>query len=319
MKKTLLTAALLTTITALHAQREVGTAQRISFEMPAARGTDTLFLSSFADGLEVLGSTNGGFVVGSNGYGDMVKGQEFHLSGPAQVDELLFLFVKEITTGGANSTIMAKIWDMDGTGTTSVGEDMPAPGTVLAQSMAISIDDIDTTGLMGIMLGPVWVNGIFTAGIDVSNLSADDHVGIAHTADGSFVVDDRSWEQWSDNDWYSIANAWGLSIDIAVIPVFSPSIVGVTDGTWVNDMRMSFIGGNPARDNVTVRFENQQDAVMGLHIIDAAGRTVLNQDLGNRAAGMHNYDLNTNSWTAGIYYVTLRANGHPMTLKLVKE
>ena len=322
MKKTLLSVALLSSITAAQAQREVSSAQRIDFELPAERGTDTLFMSSLGTGLQILGAQGGGFVSGSNGYGDYAKAQEFMLSGPVTVDEVLFLFAKEVTTGGAGSSIRAVIWDMDGTvGTTSAGTgDQPSPNTELGTSGMISIDDIDTTGIMAISVGGVMTDGHFAAGIDVTALATGDHVGIATTTNGNVGAPDRSWEQWNDDTWNSLNSAWNnMNVDLFVAPVVTADWVSVGEGTWVNNMRMSIIGGNPATDNVTIRYENQNDAAMNIRIFDSAGRTVVQQDLGNRAAGLHNYDVNTSAWNAGVYYVTLSANGQPMTLKLVKK
>src|SRR5690606_8443520 len=146
-----------------------------------------------------------------------------------------------------------------------------------------------------------------------------DHVGIASTDSGSYVVNDRSWELWNNDTWHSIAQAWELPIDMVIAPVVTGVWVSVGEGSWVNNMRMSIIGGNPATDNVTIRYESRDDAAMNLHIFDGSGRTVVQQDLGNRAAGIHNYEVNTSTWNAGVYYVTLSANGQPMTLKLVKK
>ncbi|MDQ3100542.1 MAG: T9SS type A sorting domain-containing protein [Bacteroidota bacterium] len=316
MKKTILSVALLTTFSGLFAQRSVTTVERIpAIEIGTSRGTDTLVLSSLAGELALSGSQGGGWVTGTNGYGDLAKAQEFMMSGPATIDEVLFLFAKSVTAGGPTSMVNARIYHMDGTGATTAGDDMPAPGTMLAEE-SISIDEIDTTMLMGINIGPVWVNGHFAAGIDFSDLAAGDSIAIVHTAEENVDMTDRSWELWSDDTWHTLAAAWPMNIDLVIAPVFTPSSVGVNDGTWVNNMRMSFLGGNPVNENVIVKFENQMDAVMGLQVIDAAGRIVLQQDLGNRSAGLHTYELLTNNWNAGVYYVTLKANGQPMTLKL---
>ncbi len=318
MKKTLLSITLLASLTAVQAQREVGITHRFNVALPENRGTDTVVTASLGTGLSISGATPGGFVTGSNGYGDYAKVQEFQLGDAVSIDEVLFIFVTEETVGGAGSTIKAVVYDMTGTGTTSVGEDMPAPGTLLGESAPVSISDLDTLMLVGIPVSAS-TDGHFAAGIDVTGLAAGDHVGILATDSGAVVAEDRSWELWETGAWHTIAEAWGLSTDMAILPVVTADWVGVGEGNFVNGMRMTILGGNPARDNVTINFENEVNAAMSIKVIDAAGRTVVQQDLGNRAAGVHNHVLNTNEWNAGKYYVTLSANGKPMTMKLVVE
>jgi hypothetical protein len=330
MTRILLSLALVSISTGLMAQREYSAPIPVEprFGLDASRGTDTLVISSVEDAfnnntLAIYGSVNGGWVVGTNGYGDVAKAQQFLLlDGPMSIDELVVFFGgKIVTVGGANSTLKGRIYGMNGTGTSEVGgPGSPAPGTVLAEA-SISIDDADTTGLLtGFTFPtPIWISGDFAAGVDFSGLAAGDSIGIVTTTDGSSFIGDYSWEKLDNGQWWTLLYSWPLDLDLVVLPVFTPSAASVGEEGWLNNMRMSFLGGNPARDNVTVVFESRETANMKLHVMDVLGHTVLEKDLGNRPAGEHQQILNTSNWGAGAYYVTLRSNGMPFTKKLIVE
>ena len=330
MTKTFLSILLACSSFGVFAQREFSAPEPVSpkFSFDASRGTDTLVVQSIIDAMNnselgLYTAQGGGWVVGTNFYGDVAKAQQFLLiDGPATVDEMLvFVGGKVVTVGGANSNLKGRLYSMDGTGTSEFGgAGSPAPGTVLAEA-SVSISDADTAGMYTsfAFATPVWLSGGFAVGVDFSGLAAGDSVGIVSTIDGNSFIEDYTWEKWDDGTWFSMLAAWPLDFDLVMLPVFSPSAVSVGELSWLNNMRMSFLGGNPAGENVTVSFESREASHMKLHVMNALGQTVVEQDLGNIAAGEYQHQMNTANWGAGAYYVTLRSNGQPLTKKLIVE
>src|SRR5690606_34846995 len=134
---------------------------------------------------------------------------------------------------------------------------------------------------------------------------------------GSVV--DNTWEQWDDGSWMTLSEAWPLTFDMAIYAVIGDGIAGINDLSAVNNMRMSFIGGNPATNNVVIAYEMLQSADARLTVLDGKGAKVIDQQLGRTAVGQHQTTLDVSSFANGTYYVTLFANGNPLTKKLVVQ
>jgi hypothetical protein len=58
---------------------------------------------------------------------------------------------------------------------------------------------------------------------------------------------------------------------------------------------------------------------MDLIVHGSTGKVVYEQAFGVQGAGNYTHTINTNGWAAGVYYVTLKNNGRPLTKKLVVE
>ncbi len=76
---------------------------------------------------------------------------------------------------------------------------------------------------------------------------------------------------------------------------------------------------NPASSSSTINFFLTADAIVSLSLSDLAGRTLINLEEGNLAAGNHGQQLNLNHLSSGAYIIWLVVNGKPEVKKLVVQ
>ena len=77
---------------------------------------------------------------------------------------------------------------------------------------------------------------------------------------------------------------------------------------------------NPTTGASTVSFDLTRQGQTDLLVVDATGKTVLNQPLGALTAGQYSQEINLGAAPAGVYVVLLRQEGRLLGMqKLVKE
>lgn len=297
----------------------------MDFHLSGERGPiDTLVPPSlFTGNLAIYGvlAPQTGYVTGTNSYGDKAKVQVFNSTGTVHVEQLLFVFAAKDENGTPNSMVHARVYALNGPGTNTAGTAVTtAPGDVLG-NVDIPISQCDTAGLTIATFSPsITLNGNFGGGFDFSDLASGVGLGVLSSVDGNpGSADDQNWEKASDDAWDAMSGAWGLQIDMAILAVLDDGFAGINDPGSFNNMRMSFISSNPANDNVTVAYEMLNDANSRLTVMDGKGAKVIDQQLGRTAQGQHQTDLDVSDLTNGTYYVTLFANGNPLTKKLVVQ
>lgn len=311
------------------AQRTVGTVEHINapvMNFTADRApTDTLIPASWLSGgsAALYTSSAGSYLVGTNSFGDLAKAQVFTSTGTVFVEELLFLFGAKNVGSGAGALVHARVYGLDGTGTNTADATVSnAPGTVLG-NVDVPMSMIDTADFTIVTYNPaVSVTGNFGAGFDVSDLPAGVQLGLITTADGDNVTPDMNWEKFDDGSWVAMSNAtdsWGILFDFGILAVIGDGVAGINDLATVNHMRMSFIGGNPANSSVIVAYEMLESADARLTVLDTKGAKVADLQLGRTAVGEHQTTLDVSSYSNGTYYVTIYANGNPLTKKLVVQ
>lgn len=179
--------------------------------------TDTL-MSHFVGTPSLYRSTNGGYVTGHNGYGDLSKMQRFDaaygVTATGTINKVIMAFGAK--NGSSSSVVTVKIW----------GDNAGKPGTVLA-SIDVPYSAIDTTTANGLtevtFPNPVAIpaNKIFYAGISFT-YGGTDTVGLVSTEDGDFSAAlTHTWEQWDDGTYHSFGDPtnWDLGIALAIFPV----------------------------------------------------------------------------------------------------
>lgn len=340
MKNSLLPLLLLIGSGTLSAQRP-GTALQ-SFDMGSVpfssenrAVTDTLAPGSWADDpntqLTLWGALCGdvgsefpcGYILGNNGYGDKAKAQQFLLSDPPTtlVEGILFWFYAK--DGSPDAIVHARLYAIDGEGTTTTGTAANiAPGTVLA-STDFTLSEVDTTESDGFTMAlfdePVYVNTQFAAGFDVSSLGDTDSLGLIGTSSGTTDFSEFSWEKWDTDDWVTLKEAWGddLDIDLCLFVLLDNSSVGIDDEGSLNHLRMSFLNGNITNGPVRIAYDVVEQGAIALVVVNSKGGVVTLHSFGVQGTGRHVYELNTTDWAAGTYFVTLMNDGRPLTKKLI--
>lgn len=287
---------------------------------------DTLGGPSWATGTAtptIYNSTGGGYVCGTNGYGDIQKAQVFPNTTPLFVVGAIYWFAaKEYGSGQSTSHITYKVYNCNGAGTDGGGNSvMTAPGTVLA-SMDQDVASLDTgtmysTGANIWMLSsPVATSSDFAIGWSMAGLAAGDTVGLVSSTDGDAGGADLSWEEWSDNTWHSFLdpNNWNLDLDMFILAIVDQN-VGVNE--YYHGMKMSQNYPNPAVGSTTISYELETASEnVVLNVYDMTGKLVKTVDQGNQAAGAYTVTLDVNEFPAGDYIFSLSANGTDLTKKM---
>jgi hypothetical protein len=290
--------------------------------------TDTIvgysWTNTAAAGPAFIGSANGGYVVGNNGYGDKQKAQSFlNTIGPVNVEGCIIWFGAKQSDMGSSGTskVQIKLCALDASGTASTGPVTSAPGTVAATKdllfTALDTGLSYTTGANTIMFTtPTYEAGDFAISVDFTTLAAGDTVGIVHSTDGDAGATDMSWEQWSDNSWHTLYQAWPLDIDLFLWALVDRS-VGIHEQGYLNGVRMA-ASPNPAVDHTTVTYElqNATDNV-SMNLFDINGRLVRTYTEGNKAAGQYSLNIETASLQPGVYYYAITAGKGRIAQKLV--
>jgi PKD repeat protein len=187
---------------------------------PPAGGCDTV--SNFQIGVHTpsqLTVPPGGWLAGSNNYGDLAKAELFTASQfPANFELTGFILYFHTATGSGNVTI--KVWNANGPG--------GAPGTVLSQgTVAISSIPTGGSGLLLNLQTPIPITGNFFIGFDVPQTSGTS-VALFTTAVDE-VSTNTGWEQFSDNSWhsYNSTSSYNIRLAHAVMAIGCPNTPAV--------------------------------------------------------------------------------------------
>ncbi|HLG36092.1 MAG TPA: T9SS type A sorting domain-containing protein [Bacteroidia bacterium] len=298
---------------------------------------DTLTLH-FMGTPSLYGSQGGGFVSGQNGYGDLAKMQLFDGSyGVIDAGVITgILFYMGWVEGDPNSVITATIWDDSG-GT---------PGSILGTAPVL-YSSMDTTvaGYFAIASapGPAFYNGIavfatpipipaggsFFAGFSFT-YAAGDTVGLTTTNDptggdapgitGDFPdAATHTWEEWSDNSFNSYnagAGTWQLDIAQGIFPTVDFG-VGIQKPSANNGFSLNQNYPNPAAGETMISYSLDKTADVSFTIADVTGRTVSDIAMGSQAQGSHKFTFDTRSLNAGVYFLTMNADGTRLTTRMM--
>lgn len=275
-------------------------------------------------------STNGGYVCGSNGYGDKQKAQVYinFTPAPVSIEEVILWFgAKELTSGNAASKVVVKTYHVNGTGTNASGTGNFAPGasTSSADLLASAIDISTTTRIWNIVSfnNPVIVsdNEEFAVGVDFSTLAPGDNAGLISSENGGGnFYQDLSWEQWSDNGWRSFAvptpNGWGLDIQIGIFPIVDLDVVGMKN--IKNDhFKLYQNMPNPFSNTSYVFYELMETAHVSLEVFDLMGKSMTIIDEGYQNPGKSMIKIDASDYPAGIYHYTIAIGDQRATKKMV--
>jgi len=270
-----------------------------------------------------------GYIVGTNGYGDLTKAQQFLLLDfpTTMVEGLIFWFYAK--DGNPDAVVRARLYANDGPGrNTSSNQPVPgiAPSTILASKdftlAQVDTGDANSLGFTTVFFDdPVFVNQEFSAGFNMGALGATDSLGLLTTSTGTTDFPEYSWEQWDTGAWWTMQAAWGnaLNVDFCIFVLVDNSSVGINEPGSMNNMRMSFLNGNISNGTTLLGYDVVEAGRMDLVIHGSTGKVMFEQALGMQGAGNYTHTIDTNGWASGVYFVTLKNNGRPLTKKLVVE
>ncbi len=276
---------------------------------------DTIWNPSFADPANewtLIPSVGGGYVSGTNGYGDLAKAQVYTpVNSTSYISDIIVMFGDITTTSGdPNSRVAFVIYDLDGPGTTTGGTVNTAPGNILVAG-SVAVTQLITSGPMLIgMPSTVTVTGPYAVGVDFSLLTAGDSVAVVSTSDGDAGNSERSWEQLSDGSWITLLESWPLDIDFTLVPIECDQLpVGIATQVEANEF---YIFPNPANNVLNVVSGSDLNNTSVLSVIDISGQVISETTLTNQQSA-----IDVSQLAAGIYFAKLSSASKTNTLKFI--
>lgn len=244
-------------------------------------------------------STNGGYVAGHNGYGDLGKAEFFMAPSVASTVNGTILVLGAVHAGTSTSTIDVKVWDG------STGE----PGTELG-SITVLINTLsDSTPNVIMFPTPVNILDDYFIGVTFT-YGAGDTIAIV-TSEDEEPLSNTGWEMWDDGSWlaYDAPTSWGLVLSHTVWSI-ECMVVGIDKG--LSESNISLFP-NPASDHINFVLPADFNGVGMLEVMDISGRTVKTTEI------TANYSLDISSLTKGLYTVKLTAGDSVILKKFIKE
>jgi len=312
MKKSLLIAFVAAaSVLSVNAQNRVGqfTAQTKSFSnfnAPAKSSSVCDTITNFPSTATptVYSSSNGGYVAGHNGYGDLAKADYFAApTGNNNCVGMLYFF-GAAADGGAGNSFNAAIYD-GSTGT---------PGTVLsstAVTYATATADVlaNAATFVDLSSAPLVLSNDYFVGINFTYAQGDT-IALITSTDGEVPVN-TGWEQFDNGTWYAYddPSSWGLSLAHAIFPILCPPTglnQPIQDGIVIYP--------NPSNGEVIIHNTNGGNAAAQVNITNAMGQLVYTNNI-NNFAGTHRVDMS--NMNNGFYTVTINSGDNNMVYRLV--
>lgn len=284
-----------------------------------------------------------GYVCGSNTYGDKQKVQIFYPADgigtptPYTVVGAMYWFGAKTVAGVSPGNLRMRTYKIDGnTGTSSAGTTTACPGTVVADDV-VGIATIDTANIHIHNFSvpsrfDVLVSGQypFGVGFDVTglNVAGGDTIGLVSTTDGNTdpIFPESSWEQWSDNAWWSLPWAWSgnplgtdpLDIELAIFPI-AFNTASIDETPFLNGVK-AFVPSPFVNSTIfTYELSSNMPSVT-VNVIDMRGNIIYTKSINNSVdAGKYTLDFDGSSLNAGTYVMSVQAGQGRVATKFVKQ
>lgn len=281
----------------------------------------------------MIPSDNGGYVLGSNGWNDKCKCEQFKVSYYYHIEGAIYWFgYKRADSLGL---IRFVIWDMDSVkGTTYDSTDtinpihtnQSCPGTLYV-AITDTIKNVDTSSNQSqahiVMFPfPVLVMSDYCLGFDMTNIGADS-IAMVSTNKGQGGNQQLVWEQWSSNNrWYTLQGAqWDsstLDIDAMIFPIIDNTVGCVENGEFISGVKLSqsYPNPNPGECTISYEFATPQSSA-SIRILDMQGKQVFYSEELDKSQGIHQQVINVSNLTNGTYFYVLSAGANHLAKKMI--
>ncbi len=270
--------------------------------------------------------TGGGYLVGTNCYGDLAKSNFFPPATFASVTSssitnVSFALFKAGTMGtnGTVKTVTCSIYN----GTMASGPTGAAIAMATASLSQIVAAQTGTNSLFlyTFTLTPVATPAAgFFASLSIPN-TAGDTIAIVNQASAPA---NYGWEKQSDNVWYdmSSAAAWTSAYkgSFSIYPTLMGTVATATaTGIKTNSNELSLVSAfpNPATDEVSINFGLNQASSVEIEVYDVTGKLAQAIKLENLQVGEHTSKLNVSDLKAGVYMYSVKSTNAKMFSKFV--
>lgn len=260
---------------------------------------DTLFHNFFNLSPVLYPAPVGGWMNGTNAYGDKEKAQEVKFTQTYLLSGFIYWFaLKDKNTGGDTSSIIFKYYKKD-SAEIIMGQPRLVPGTVLAAD-TVKLGDInaDTTFSAGLNLftlpQPVVNFQNYVASFAMDLMHPNDTIALYSSTDEQVNITDYSWEKWNGK-WNTIKNAWTLDVDFAIFPVIDLTGANVDESS----LPAVKIYPNPASDFVQI--SGYSDEVNEFVLLNAEGKIIRSGRLSESQTSLSTEELPAGFYVLGLY------------------
>lgn len=241
-------------------------------------GTMTLLAGQQQDG------SYGGYITGTNVWGDKAKANYIENSASGEVASMVIGIGK---ASGTSGNVRFSIWEDNG-GT---------PGNEIAYG-EVALSDLsnqyNTAGggfyTLITFNSPINVSGNFFAGVHVPTGASGDTIAIISNNNGD-TNPGIAWEQWSDNTWYSMVDAWSANIAMAVHPVLC---IETANPIALSESKELIIYPNPTSGKINFNLPEEKTTI---EIYDYSGKIIVKKEYNQE--GLNSIDLS--DYPAGMY------------------
>lgn len=265
-------------------------------------------------------STNGGFLSGTNGYGDLEFAQKYGVDtaftactaeDSSKITEVFVWFGAKYS--GINDSCRIKIY--------SVHPITRAPEILLSTSFAISLKAIDTSKTNDTILTrflmqyPVTLTDSFFVSMVLSSAPGDT-VGIMSNTIGNGAGKKLAWVKQKSGVWESVQKLRNLDVDFAIFPK-----VVDKHADFINEtLPFSSINvyPNPVVDKTVINFELDRNiSSFRYTILDQTGGKLLTKKIGSLQSGIQNIPIELKKLQSGIYFYEVHFEDQRYSGKLV--
>jgi hypothetical protein len=279
----------------------------------------------------MLTSDNGGYILGTNGWNDKCKCEEFKVTSNYHIEGAIYWF--GFKRADSSGLIKFAIWNMDSVkGTTFNYADSAyltnqiCPGT-LTISITDTITKIDTASALNqayvVMFPfPVLVNSNYCIGFDMSQIGGDS-IALVSTNKGQGGKLQLVWEQWSSNNkWYTLQGAqWDSStvdVDAMILPIIDNTAGCVENGDFISGMKLSQSFPNPTDAECTISYEFlTPPESAGIEILDMKGRRVYFDENITACRGINQMTIDVSGFKNGTYFYILSTPSSRMAKRMI--
>ncbi len=294
--------------------------EQVQFCVPAAGAAqcDTVYapFSTAASGFTIYTNPNGGYIAGSNSFGDVAKAQAF--SAPSGSFEMAGVAYWTAAKANGGASVAVNLYDLNGPGVTTAGNVNNAPGAILATAN-VPLTRVDTSGFINYVAfaTPVAINAAYAVGLDFATFGANDQIGIVTNLDGDAGNAERSWEKWSDNTWHTMDAGWNSNsdgkFDLGIFPVLCPAVI---TGVPAQELHHLMVFPNPSEGLLNIGHVLNAEGDARIEVLTATGQSVYSKAV-THGAGQTTIDLSGEA--AGIYLVRMQTPQGSLVRRWVKH
>lgn len=280
-----------------------------TFDVQSRVTMDTIFYpvadetcGNFVTVYTVDPSDGGGYVSGTNGYGDLEKAQRlvYEANGPYKILEIWGFFAEAAAVN--NGALRMKVYSVDPlTG---------GPDSLLSQSNDLKTRDLktDPQGVPATVFSlsnPVTIrNDTFFVSCDFSDLYAARDTAALFMTNDSCGFGTDAWELFEDGTtWASIDDSYGLDANWIVA-----AVVQFDEATDVNDpfvaqrgLQLFPASPNPTNDWINLPYHIENSSRVTIEVYATDGKLIQRLHRGQQQPGRYTEKLNVQSLPAGTY------------------